>query len=395
MANTTVNMEVPADMVEELQRFLENSRPKRKFSQLDHDAGGSGDKFSSSAPFNVGMRAVYVRTGELVEVINVHTDTVPLYYTVRLPCGKERQTEFDRLKLLDDRDEEEEAAAAEAEEVTVPVCTVRRVIAHRQDSRGAFEFKVQWASDNRTEWVRDEDCNTGPLISDYLHRHQIKTAYLFCRVSTKEQASSTSLSLQAQETALRGAVPAEFQRVRVFSISKSVYTRIPRALAEIGEAATGGDAIMVWRVDRLSRNIIQYLDWCEDLAERGVTIYSQQDNLSYNDDRLAFIQAIVEAQKEAMVLGERVKAAFREKRRRGDEHIGNLPYGKRYKRLMGSDGRTDRMVVISDAVETDIIKRIRTSHLETPALMAGLLNNAGIRKRGRKWTPEMVERLRK
>lgn len=326
MANTTVNMEVPADMVEDLQRFLENSR------------------------------------------------------------------------MLEEREEgtNGEDAVEEEEEASSPNCTVRRVLAHRQGAKGEFgefEFKVQWASDNSTEWVRDEDCNTGPLISDYLRSKGIKTAYLFCRVSTKEQAGSTSLSLQAQETALRGAVPGEFQRVRVFSISKSAYTSIPRVLQEIGEAAIEGDAIMVWRVDRLSRNIIHYLDWCEDLADRGITIYSQQDNLSYIDDRLAFIQAIVEAQKEAMVLGERVKAAFREKRRRGDERIGNLPYGKRYKRLMGPDGRTDRMVVVNDPLETDIIRRIRTS--QTPALMAGLLNDAGIRKRGRKWTAGMVMRLHK
>ena len=222
MANTTVNMEVPADMVEDLQRFLANSR------------------------------------------------------------------------MLEERGED---AAEEEEEASSPVCTVRKVLTHRQGANGEFEFKVQWASDKSTEWVRDEDCNTGPLISNYLHANKIKTAYLFCRVSTKEQAGSTSLSLQAQETALRGAVPGEFQRVRVFSISKSAYTSIPRVLEEIGEAAMEGDAIMVWRVDRLSRNIIHYLDWCEDLADRGITIYSQQDNLSYTDDRLAFIQAIVEAQK--------------------------------------------------------------------------------------------------
>ncbi len=320
MANT-VNMQVPADMVEDLQRFLENSR------------------------------------------------------------------------MLEEEEANGDDAAEEEEEAPPPLCTVIKVLAHRQNANGEFEFKVQWASDRRAEWVRDEDCNMGSLITDYLREKGIKTAYLFCRVSTKEQAGSTSLSLQAQETALRGAVPGEFQRVRVFSISKSVYTSIPRVLRDIGEAAIQGDAILVWRVDRLSRNIIHYLDWCEDLAERGVTIYSQQDNLSYTDDRLAFIQAIVEAQKEAMILGERVKAAFREKRRRGDERIGGLPYGKRYKRLMGPDGRTDRMVVVNDPTETDIIRRIRTSR--TPALMAGLLNDAGIRKRGRKWTAGMVMRLRK
>ena len=290
-------------------------------------------------------------------------------------------------------DDNPETCDADDEEEPTPVCTVSRVLDHRVNATGQFEFKVEWTSDKSTEWVLDDDCNTGPLISTYLAQAGVKTAYLFCRVSTKEQAGSTSLSLQAQETTLRGAVPHEFSRVRVFSISRSAYTRMPRTLVDIGDAALPGDTIMVWRVDRLSRNIVHCLEWCETLVNRGVTIFSQYDNLSYTKDRLAFIQAIVEAQKEAMVAGERVRAAFREKRRRGDERIGKLPYGKQYKRLMGTDGRTDRMVVVTNPVEDDIIRRVRAS--TTPALMAGVLNDAGIRKRGKKWNTNMVARMRK
>ena len=327
MSNTTVNMQVPADMVDQLQEFLQNSRMLEE----------------QEAAFGVG--------------------DVP-------------------------RDDE----GLESEENDVSrMCTVKRIVGHRKDQEGQFEFRVQWASDHSTEWVRDEDC-TGPLLPAYLAKEGIKTAYLFCRVSTKDQAGDTSLSLQAQEASLRANVPVGFERVRTLSISKSAYVGIPKALREIGEAANSGDAIMVWRVDRLSRNIIHYLDWCEKLAERGVIIYSEEGNMTYNENRLTFIQAIVEAQKEAMVLGERVKAANREKRRRGDEHIGGLPYGKRYRRITNVDGRTERMVVVNDPAETDVINRIRRS--KTPALIVGLLNDAGIRKRGRRWTKEMVARIR-
>ena len=270
-------------------------------------------------------------------------------------------------------------------------CEIRSIHNHRVNAQGEFEFRVCWANDRTREWVKDSDCNTGPLISEYLQLKGIKTAYLFCRVSTKDQASCTSLSLQAQEMALRGTIPPEYTRTRVFSISQSAYRRIPRTLADIGEAANPGDMIMVWRVDRLSRNIVTYLEWCEELVNRGVVLYSQQDAITYNNDRISFIQAIVDAQKEAIVLGQRVKAALTEKRRRGDEHIGGLPYGKRYRRVVGGDGRTQRMVVVTDDDETEVIRRVRAS--PTPRLMAAELNNAGIRKRGRKWNTAMVNRL--
>lgn len=274
---------------------------------------------------------------------------------------------------------------------------VEKVINHKIVD-GKWMFEVVWKDNKLNDWVDDEDCSCEDLISEYLKDKEVKTAYLFCRVSTKEQAKSTNLSLEAQESELRSMLeqrfPGLFKRVRVYSISQSAYKNIPSVLVRIGSTALQGDGIFVWRVDRLSRNIVKYMGWCEELNERGVMLYSYQEDLTYSSKKLEFIQAIVNAQKEAVILGERVKLSFRRKRARGDTHIGSLAFGKMYKRVLNEDGTTKNMVVVDNPHEQMIIDKIRAKRMK-PAELARHLNDLGLFKRNRKWSEAMVIRIKK
>ena len=276
---------------------------------------------------------------------------------------------------------------------------VSSVSDHRILEDRTFQFYINWVN-GVSEWVDDHKCNCEKLISVYLNRLntisslnpvRIHTAYLFCRVSTKEQATCSNLSLQAQEAELRETVAIKvgyYQRIRVYSISKSAYIRIPDALARIGDAALADDCILVWRVDRLSRNIVKYLEWLENINTRGVMIYSLQEDISYKNNKLAFIQAVLNSNKEAMILGERVKLAYKHKRARGDEKIGRLRYGKKYKR------EGTRMIVVENPDEQKIIYRICNTD-NTNQEMSDILNRERIKKNKRVWNKIMVSRIRR
>ena len=274
------------------------------------------------------------------------------------------------------------------------ICEVVKINAHRINERGQFTFQVVWKN-RSTQWVDDDECDCESLIGEYLKGKNIRTAYLFCRVSTPDQAKSTNLSLDAQKDELMSAVKdfgTTFGRIRVYQISSSAYTKIPDKLQEIGEAAGNGDAILVWRVDRLSRNIEQSLEWLRDLDSRKVAIYSHQEKLQFAKNKLGFYQALLDSQKEANLLGERIRLAFRRKKERGDEHIGRLKFGKKYKRILDNNGTTRKMIVVNDPVEQSIIKRIFKSK-KTPNMLASSLNREGISKRGRKWSGGMIRTL--
>ena len=267
---------------------------------------------------------------------------------------------------------------------------VKEVISHVV-IEGKWYFELLFNDGDQT-LVPDDECNCEWLISNYLEALGITTVYVFCRVSTKDQASSTSLSLEAQEQEILPLVQG-YNRVKIFKISCSAYRNMPSALVDIGDCARKGDGVFVWRVDRLSRNIFKCLEWLEELGRKEVTIYAVDDGLDYSSNKTDFIQAVLNAQKEADILGARVRLANRRKIQRGDEAIGSLPFGKKYERVLDHKGNTIRKVVVDHVEELGLQAYVRTSKLESNAL-ATQLNNQGRLKRGRKWTKGMINNMR-
>ena len=261
-----------------------------------------------------------------------------------------------------------------------------------------WQFRIMF-KDGTLEWVKDQDCSCEQKIAQYLSHKGIRTAYLFCRVSTKEQASNTSTSLESQKNELFKALSnnPQYKRIRVYNISRSAYKSIPPIMRRVGDAVLPGDSIWIWRVDRLSRNIVKYLSWLENLAAKDIDIYSQSENCHYGKNKLLFIQKILDAQKEAEILGERVKLSYKMKRKRGDEHIGCLPYGKKYQRLLSDDKKkTLRQIVVDNDFEQAILKNIVDSRdKETPKVTADRLNREGKLKKGKCWNSAMVRRCLK
>ena len=130
------------------------------------------------------------------------------------------------------------------------------------------------------------------------------------------------------------------------------------------------------------------------MRKRGVEIKSQVEKLSYSKQRLEFIQKIVDAQKEAEALGQRIKLSYKQKIERGDDRIGGLPYGYKYHRVMNNQGKVVRKAVVAHRNEQSLLARIFTSK-DSASEIAEQLNSGGIFKRGRKWNRAMILRIRK
>lgn len=272
------------------------------------------------------------------------------------------------------------------------ICEVKSIIAHYVDPHNNFSFHILFCN-HTTEWIPDDRCDCEHLISIYLHKLNIITNYLVCRVSTKEQANSTSVSLDAQEHELRQDVPSSpNERIKVVKLTQSAYTSIPKQLERIGNAAQLGDTISIYRVDRLSRNIIKYLAWLEDINSRGVDIHAVSDSILYSLNKLDFIQLIVDAQKEATMLGDRIRMANRRKLQRGDEAIGGLKFGKKYIHHTDESGRTVRKTVGVHPEEFSTIQTIMKLHNQSCSntFIAQDLNQKKLFKRGKSWNPNMI-----
>jgi DNA invertase Pin-like site-specific DNA recombinase len=269
-------------------------------------------------------------------------------------------------------------------------CEINRVVDHRITARGVWQFHIQFKGHDRvTEWVDDCDCDCEKSINEYLAGTGVpRTVYSFCRVSSKKQTGPRHVSLEAQEQRIHqtiqrmyGANPGRVKNIR---LSASAYRGIPSALARIGAAARAGDAIFIYRIDRLSRNIFKYLAFLEELNDRGVQIYAVDEGMWYHERRLNFMQGILDANKEAEIIGRRVKSSLEYLKSIGREYSGTTAYGWRMIR-----NQANHLVQTKDSEEQGVIRRIKQwgSGYQT---IADHLNREGITKRGKRWNAGMI-----
>ena len=311
-------------------------------------------------------------------------------------CQLQHKEVDDGFTLVNTENSQPEPETHQPEEIEFKELEVESVLNHTITKHG-FIFNIKFKGIKNTDWIKDDDCDCEYLISKYLNEKNIKTAYLICRVSTKEQTSCTSTSLEAQEDELKKAligVHYIYDRIKVYKISSSAYKNVPRVLMDLEQCLYEGDSLWVWRVDRLSRNIIKYIDLLERLDNNNVDINAYTETMNYRKNKLDFIQKIVDAQKESHAIGERVKLSYKMKRDRGDEAVGGLPFGKKYKNIFNQDKtKVVRKIVVINDEENNIIQLVKNSTMSLSDLVIHL-NNSGITKRGRKWTLSMVMRIK-
>lgn len=261
-----------------------------------------------------------------------------------------------------------------------------------------FQFLLKFKGYKDPEWIDDDKCMCHEMINTFLKKRGIKTAYIFCRVSTQEQAQENNTSLAFQEQELRNVINSQlfgnFNRIVCYNITGSAYKSLPPQLEEIGRYANTKDIILVWRVDRLSRNLKYSINWLDDINNRGVIIYSHFERFTYSDRRLDFLEAIIHAEREAQNLGHRVKASVNFRKQR-DGRIGKPGYGYKLEIQSSSDGTIVRKKCIIDKVEMTIIERINNLYLDNKSYtyICNLLNLEGILKRGKIWKPSMIRSL--
>lgn len=108
--------------------------------------------------------------------------------------------------------------------------------------------------------------------------NDIKFAY--CRVSSKSQQNNSSLESQRQEF-LKLGVPEKNVRIEVGSAVDNIQDR-PIFYKLIDDELKENDLLFVTKIDRCSRNTLEFLKLQEQLHRKGVTFISL--DLPYSND---------------------------------------------------------------------------------------------------------------
>ncbi len=215
----------------------------------------------------------------------------------------------------------------------------------------------------------------------------------YVRVSTEDQARE-GFSLGAQRAKVEAyAMVADLDLVEVFSdegISAKRVDNRPGLQAALEALRSGrATAIVVVKLDRLSRRTRDVLDFVEVADKKGWAFHSITEKLDTSSAAGRFVVTITAAlaQMERELIGERTAAAMAHMKEQG-LRVGAIPFGFD----LAADGRT----LTTNAAEQNIITEAEALAEAGNSLrkIAAELNARGYTtKNGKPWTHVQVGRL--
>ncbi|WP_234190287.1 recombinase family protein [Shinella sp. NM-101] len=176
----------------------------------------------------------------------------------------------------------------------------------------------------------------------------------YARVSTDEQ------NLDLQIRALEEAGCTQIFRDHGVSGCHAHRPGLDDALGHLGV----GSKLVVWRLDRLGRSLINLINLLDELGRRNIRFCSLTENIdtSYAGGKLVFHMMAVLAEFERSLISERTRAGIAAARARG-QHIGR-PFSlsqdefNEAKRLISEDGMRVDDVAERYNVHSQTIRRL-------------------------------------
>ncbi len=214
-------------------------------------------------------------------------------------------------------------------------------------------------------------------------------AYGYTRVSTEEQAKE-GVSLNAQKAKIEAfAILKDLNLVEVITDEGMSGKDIDRpGLAKLIELVRGkeAEAVIVYKLDRLSRRTRDLLFLIEDVFKKGNSrFFSLTEQIDTETAIGKFFLTLMGAmaQMERELIAERTKTTLDYKKELG-ESLGHIPYG--YRRVAGK--------LVRNELEQRVIQKIKRLRRRGKSYreIAKLLNEQGVstRSKGARWHDSSV-----
>lgn len=210
-------------------------------------------------------------------------------------------------------------------------------------------------------------------------------AVAYVRVSSEQQAES-GLSLEHQQTKLRAlATVHDYELVDVIvdaaESGKSLDRPGMRRVLELADAKQV-DAVLVAKLDRITRSVRDLSDLLERFSRRRVALVSASESLNTEtaSGRMVVRMLAVIAEWEREAIGERTRDALTAKRRRGERTSRYAPIGF----SLTKDGKLKPNA--AEQKQLDLIAECRDAGYPWAAIAAELARHGYKTRGGRAWT---------
>lgn len=217
-----------------------------------------------------------------------------------------------------------------------------------------------------------------------------KCAAIYLRVSTVYQIDKDSLPMQKQELIGYCEYVLGIKDYVVFEDAgySGKNTDRPGFQKMMAQVRSGlFSHVVVWKIDRISRNLLDFATMYEELKRLGVTFISKNEQF---DTSSAMGEAMLKiilvfAELERGMTSERVTATMINRASNGVWNGGRIPFGYSYDK--------ESQVFSIDASEGAVVRRIYDTYEQTSSIVrtSRILNDAGLRSReGNMFSPVSV-----
>lgn len=227
-------------------------------------------------------------------------------------------------------------------------------------------------------------------ISDKLNA---KKAAIYIRVSTRYQIDKDSLIVQRRELSLYAEMVLGISDYVIFEDPgySAKNTDRPDYQRMMDRLRTGEFThLLVWKIDRISRNLLDFASMYSELKDLGVAFVSKNEQFdTSNAVGEAMLKIIlVFAELERQMTSERVSAVMLSRANSGKWNGGRVPYGYDYDK--------QEKTFSLNAQENKIVNLIYDKYEQYQSIIyiCRYLNDKGIRTRAdREWTTTVVHKI--
>ena len=224
-----------------------------------------------------------------------------------------------------------------------------------------------------------------PATIDKIQAERKTRAAVYCRVSTdsEDQANSFAAQLKYYTDFIRGNTDFEFVDIYADEgITGTCVNKRDEFKRMMKDAANGKiDRIFVKSVSRFARNSLECIESIRKLANYGVTVLFENDNIdtkTMNSELILYVKSAF-AQMEAMSGSKRVATAVRMRMENGECVATHAPFGYEF---------TEKGVLKIIPEQAEIVRRIFDLYLAGNGSnrIVEILNNEGVPSVNGKWT---------
>ena len=227
------------------------------------------------------------------------------------------------------------------------------------------------------------------MISNSAATHAKVAIYI--RVSTLHQIDRDSLPMQRQDLIAYAKLILNTDDVTIFEDAgySGKNTIRPEFQKMMSQLRTGTYThLLVWKIDRISRNLLDFAEMYQELKDLGVTFVSKNEQF---DTSTAMGEAMLKiilvfAELERNMTSERVAATMISRASNGQWNGGRIPYGYDY------DPEEQTFSFNSDEYNIAHLIHDKYEELRSLVYLARYLNEHGYRTRaGNDWSPVSLD----